>query len=67
MIFFDVENSIFKGEKGEKENTKELHGYGLKSVKDKVEKYDGMIEWGEKENRFSVVVTFLSTQRKERK
>lgn len=67
MIFLDVENSIFKGKRGEEENTKELHGYGLKSVKDKVEKYNGMIEWGEKENRFSVVVTFLSTKRKERK
>ena len=38
-------------------NDKKLHGVGLKSVKDIVKKYNGMIDFAQKQNRFFVYIS----------
>lgn len=51
-----IENSVLKGNKSLKsvKQDKKSHGWGLRSVEDIVQKYDGLIDFYEKENMFFV-------------
>lgn len=63
MVFIEISNSIDKepvikrGELVTTKSEKSLHGYGIKSVKRIVEKYDGIISYQSKGKVFKVNIT----------
>lgn len=71
MLVIVVSNSFsgkYKEENGNYITIKEgMHGFGIKSVKSKVEKYGGSVEWGHKNNTFIVTITFFDCVKGEEK
>ncbi len=63
MLIICVSNSFsgkYKEENGKYVTIKEgTHGFGMKSVKAKVEKYGGNVEWGHKNDTFIATITFF--------
>jgi len=65
MFFVEIANNyeikpIYRnGEFTSTKNTENVHGYGLKSVKRIVDKYDGMLTYQTENNVFKVNISFL--------
>lgn len=60
MLYINVLNTCGEQEKQQEDERKGVHGYGLKSVKGKVERYHGNVVWEKKENWFIVTVNILN-------
>ncbi len=71
MLIIVVSNSfsgLFIKEDGKYRSIKKgTHGFGMKAIKSKVEKYGGDVEWGHKNNIFMVTISFFDSTNREEK
>ncbi len=69
MLVIKISNTFSQdhkatGAKGvEEKQSRRIHGYGKKSVKAKVEKYGGNVEWEQEGNVHTAMVTFFNKNR----
>ena len=68
LLYIEIENSIEEHPKEKNhrliscKSEKEVHGYGLKNVRQIVDRYDGTYSYQIKENSFLTCVSFFSNE-----